>query len=82
MVTASQYDSPAFPHSLRFENRRKALKVSEVATMLAISERHIVDLIDEGKLRAIDLSGQNPGCRRHYRIPVEFYERYVRENIV
>jgi excisionase family DNA binding protein len=58
-------------------NGRKVLLVVEVAKLLAVTEQHILNLIDEGKLAAIDV-----GCRgRHFwRIPVTAYERYLREN--
>lgn len=58
---------------------RKMLYVHEVAARLCISKRHVVDLIDEGKLRAINISGD---ARRHYRIPVEAYEAFLQSRII
>lgn len=55
------------------------LYVHEVAARLCISKRHVVDLIDEGKLRAINISGD---ARRHYRIPVEAYEAFLQSRII
>lgn len=51
--------------------------MAEVADRLAVSEGHIIDLIDEGKLRAIDMGGQHEGGRRLWRIPVEAYEAFL-----
>jgi excisionase family DNA binding protein len=54
---------------------RRMLNVAEIAERLLISQRHVVDLIDEGKLRALNISGDK---RRHYRIPVEAYEAFIK----
>lgn len=57
---------------------RSALRVAEVAERLQLSERHVHDLIDEGKLAALDLGGQHAGGRRRIRIPIEAYEALLR----
>jgi excisionase family DNA binding protein len=56
---------------------RTVLYVGEVAERLDISEQHVLDLIDEGRLLAINIGG---GTRKFWRIPVEAYERYLEEN--
>lgn len=55
---------------------RKVLYVSEVAERLEIGEQSVRDLIDEGKLHAIDTSG---GSRKFWRIPVSSFERFLKE---
>lgn len=71
-----------FP-SLAFGKDRTVLHVMEVAAKLRVTQRHVIDLIEEGKLRAINVAGgNNASGRRHYRIPVDSWERYVRENLV
>lgn len=57
---------------------RKVLYVSEVAGRLQVSERHVIDLIEEGKLRALNVGGDNASGRKFYRIPVEAYEAYLK----
>jgi hypothetical protein len=42
----------------------------------------VVNLILEGRLRAIDVAGPGSRKRRHYRIPVEAWENYLREQLV
>jgi len=104
----------SFP-SLAFPKDRTVLTVTEVAERWKVSDRHVVDLIEEGKLAAFDISGRRdytrvplaaleeisrltgmpvaklleiirtskPTVRRSpafYRIPVEGYEGYIREN--
>ena len=61
---------------------RTVLYVSEVAEKLDISERHVIDLIEEGKLRAINVGGANTSGRKFYRIPIEAYEAYLRAQTV
>jgi excisionase family DNA binding protein len=56
---------------------RTVLYVSEVAEKLNVSERHIVDLIEEGKLLAINIGGHT---RKFWRIPVDAYEKFIQEN--
>ncbi len=53
---------------------RKVLTVGEVSERLRVTIQHVIDLIDEGQLDAINLGGAG---RRHYRIPVEAYEKFL-----
>ena len=64
-----------FP-SLSFPGR-KTLYVSEVADRLGCTDQHIMDLIEEGKLQAVNIGG---ATRKFWRIPVEAYELFLREN--
>ena len=101
--------------SIAFPKDRTVLTVQEVAALWKVSDRHIVDLIEEGKLAAFDISGRRdyvrlpmtaivdiskltgqpvdtlleiirkakPATRKSpafYRIPVEGYAGYIREN--
>jgi excisionase family DNA binding protein len=61
---------------------RFVLRVSEVAKVLSITERHVIDLIEEGKLRAINVAGNTTTGRKFYRIPVEAYLAYLRAQTV
>ena len=56
---------------------RTTLYVSEVAEKLRITEQHVRNLIDEGKLLAINV-GTNE--RKFWRIPVEEYDRFLKKN--
>lgn len=64
-----------FP-SLDFQGRT-ALYVFEVAQKLGVTERHIRDLIMEGRLRAVNIAGKNVTDRKFYRIPIEAYREFV-----
>lgn len=55
---------------------RRVLTVGEVSERLRVTIQHVIDLIDEGQLTGINLGG---GSKRHYRIPVESYERFIKE---
>lgn len=68
-----------FP-SLRFDPSRTVLYVFEVAARLRVTEQHVVDLIEEGKLRAVNIAGENASGRKYYRIPPEAFDAYVRAN--
>lgn len=54
---------------------RTVLYVAEVAEKLDVTEQHIHDLIDEGRLGAINMGG---GTRKFWRIPVAEYEKFLR----
>lgn len=56
---------------------RSTLYVSEVAEKLRITEQAVRNLIEEGRLGAINI-GLND--RKFWRIPVEEYERFLRKN--
>jgi excisionase family DNA binding protein len=64
------------PAALQFPNRT-ALNVREVAGKLGISVRHVTDLIDEGRIDAINVSGD---ARKHYRVPLDAFYKFVRRN--
>ena len=67
--------------SLKFDPSRTVLYVFEVAAKLRTSKQHIIDLIDEGKLHAVNVAGgKNATHRKFYRIPVESFARFFREN--
>ncbi len=69
-----------FP-SLAFPRDRTVLYAQEVAGKLRCDVRHVYDLIDEGKLRAINIAGGNNNTdRRFIRMPVEAWNAYGREN--
>lgn len=70
-----QLEFPFF--SLDFPGRT-TLSVKEVAEKLGCSERHINDLIDEGKLGCINLSPS--GLRAFRRIPIEAYRDFILQN--
>jgi len=75
-LTAAQLEFP----SLRFDPSRTVLYVHEVADKLRMTEQHVIDLIDEGKLRAINIAGANATDRKFYRIPAEAYYDYLKAN--
>jgi excisionase family DNA binding protein len=60
--------------SLDFETGRAMLTVREVASKLRVSPQHVLDLIGEGQIKALGLGRRG---RRHWRIPIESYERYL-----
>ena len=62
-----------FP-SLAFPKDRTVLYVAEVAMKLRVTEQHVLDLIEEGKLQAINVGGND---RKFWRIPVEAYEAFL-----
>lgn len=63
-----------FP-SLDFPGRI-SLRVDEAAKKLGITPQHVIDLIVEGKLNALDVRGLG-SSRATYRIPIECYRDYV-----
>ena len=50
---------------------------SKVAMKLRVTEQHVLDLIEEGKLQAINIGG---GGRNFWRIPVEAYKAFLNAN--
>lgn len=50
------------------------LTVREVAFKLRVSPQHVLDLIAEGQIKALGLGRRG---RRHWRIPIEAYEKYL-----
>jgi hypothetical protein len=58
---------------------RKTLYVFEVADALSITDAHVISLINEGLLDAIEVTGKgNKTSREHWRIPVSAYDDYLR----
>lgn len=55
---------------------RVSLRVEEVATKLGVTPQHVIDLIVEGKLQALDIRGHG-ATRALYRIPVECYRDFI-----
>lgn len=70
-----------FP-SLAFPKDRTSLMVTEVAEKLRVTDQHIIDLIAEGSIRAVNVSGNLKSKRAAYRIPVEAYEDFLRARFV
>lgn len=65
-----------FP-TLDFEGR-VALTVDECARKLHCTPKHVLDLIDEERLLAIDISGAgNKSRRRTCRVPVEAWRDFL-----
>ena len=62
----------------RFPNR-SMLMVPEVARALEIDEKHLIDLINEDLIDAVEITGRgNKTSREHWRIPVSAYDEYIR----
>lgn len=61
MTSPQQLDFP----SLVFPKDRSVLTVGEVAAKWEVSERHVIDLIEEGKLVAFDIAGRH----KYVRVP-------------
>jgi hypothetical protein len=55
---------------------RVSLRVEEIADKLSITPQHVLDLIVEGKLQAVDVRGEG-STRACYRVPVESYRDFV-----
>ena len=58
-IPPQQLDFP----SLAFPKDRSVLTVGEVAAKWNVSDRHVVDLIEEGKLVAFDIAGRRDYVR-------------------
>jgi excisionase family DNA binding protein len=59
---------------------RAVYLVPEVAELLGVSERHVIDLIEEGLIGALNVAGgTNWTERRFFRIPVAAYEKFRKE---
>lgn len=55
---------------------RVTLMVDEIAERLGVTAQHLLDLIEEGELVAINLAGKD-ASRRTVRIPVESYRTFI-----
>jgi len=56
------------------------LMVADVARRWRTSYQKILDLVDEGRLRAFNIGGRNPSGRRFLRIPPESVQEFERLN--
>jgi excisionase family DNA binding protein len=52
-----------------------ALTVSDVARRLRVSSQHVIDLIEQGMLHAVDMAGRG-ASRAWWRIPREALEQF------
>lgn len=60
---------------------RTVLYVHEVAEALACTIQHVIDLIDEGRLRAINIAGAgNKTNRSCWRVPVSAFDAFIRDS--
>ena len=62
-----------FP-SLAFPKDRSVLTVGEVAAKWEVSDRHVIDLIEEGKLVAFDIAGRHD----YVRVPMAALDEFAR----
>ncbi len=57
---------------------RNSLYVHEVANGLQITVPHVISLIQEGLLDAVEVTGRgNKTAREHWRVPVSAYDAYI-----
>lgn len=54
--------------------------VADLARRWRTSEQHVIDLIDEGRLQAINIGGAHPAGRRFWRIPLESLRAFEANN--
>ena len=58
---------------------RTNLNIPEVARVLEIDDKHLISLIQEGLMGAIEITGKgNLSSRERWKIPVECYDDYIR----
>lgn len=70
-----------FPE-LRFPQNRGAVTVSEIAEKWAVSDEHVVELLDTGELHPLFLTGLgNKTSRKCIRIPVSSYYEVTRDRL-
>ena len=63
---------------LSFPGARTVLSVPEIARKLNVCKQHVLDLIAQGRIGAIDVG---VGRRRgYYRVPIEAWEKFLRES--
>ena len=66
--------------SLAFPKDRKTLRAEEVAARLDCTVQHVLDLIEAGDLTAINIAGgDNKTDRRYVRIPVEAWQKFLKQ---
>ncbi len=57
---------------------RSSLYVHEVAKAIQITVPHVISLIQEGLLDAVEVTGRgNKTSREHWRVPVSAYDAYI-----
>jgi len=54
----------------------QTLTVAQVATELGVTERHVLDLIEEGKIEAFNVGGSG---RKFWRVKREAVEKFLRD---
>lgn len=65
----------SIPPSFDFTGRT-SLTLQEIADKLACTSEHVIHLIEDGSLPAIDIKG--PGAKRNlWRVPVESYRQFI-----
>ena len=71
----------AYPH-LKFPAARATVTPREIAEKLSVSTAHVYDLIDEGQLGFIDLTGAgNNSDRKAIRVPIVEYYAFLRKRL-
>jgi excisionase family DNA binding protein len=63
---------------------RTVLTVNEVAAALRVTNAHVKNMVEEGKLIAVNSAGTGGGAvasRKHWRIPVGSFDQFVRRNL-
>jgi len=75
--TPRQYLESVSP-DLLFSKERSVLLVSEISKKLGLTDQHVLNLIEEGKLIALNVGG---GSRNFWRVPMEAYEKYLVDNL-
>lgn len=71
-----QLQFEGFLHSLDFPGRT-ALKPKEIAERLGCSEQHILNQIEAGALRALNIRGPHATKKNYMRVPVECYRDWI-----
>jgi hypothetical protein len=63
--------------------KHNVLQVQQVADALCVTKQHIINLIEEGHIQAVDVGGgpidRANTARRNYRIPVSAYDAFIRK---
>jgi len=63
--------------------KHSVLQVRQVAEALSVTKQHIINLIEEGHIRAVDVSGggidRKKTPRRNYRIPASEYDAFIKK---
>lgn len=66
--------------SLDFPGRAVPLQLWEIASKLGVSVDHLLNEVEAGSLKGLDLKGAQ-ATRRNVRVPVECYRAYVIERM-